>query len=51
MANEAQFDEPIQRVRRRLEELKSFAESPARDREVEKLEGKLQKLSARSTRT
>lgn len=45
MANEAQFDEPIQRVRRRLGELKSFAESPARDREVEKLEEKLQKLS------
>ena len=45
MANEAQFDEPIQRVRRRLGELKSFAESPARDREVETLEGKLKKLS------
>ncbi|MGZ5427091.1 MAG: acetyl-CoA carboxylase carboxyl transferase subunit alpha, partial [Thermoanaerobaculia bacterium] len=45
MANEAQFEEPIQRVRRRLEELKSFAESPAREREVEKLEDKLQKLS------
>ncbi len=45
MANEAQFDEPIQRVKRRLEELKSFAESPAREREVEKLEEKLQKLS------
>src|SRR5664279_1309478 len=45
MANEAQFDEPIQRVRRRLGELKSFAESPARDREVERLEGKLKKLS------
>ena len=45
MANEAQFEEPIQRVRRRLEELKSFAESPARDREVEKLEDKLQKVS------
>ena len=45
MANEARFDEPIQRVRRRLEELKNFAESPARDREVEKLEDKLQKLS------
>ena len=45
MANEAQFDEPIHRVKRRLEELKSFAESPARDREVEKLEEKVQKLS------
>lgn len=45
MANEARFDEPIQRVKRRLEELKGFAESPARDREVEKLEGKVRKLS------
>jgi acetyl-CoA carboxylase carboxyl transferase subunit alpha len=45
MANEAQFDGPIHRVKRRLEELKSFADSPARDREVEKLEEKLQKLS------
>ena len=45
VANEAQFEEPIQRVRRRLEELKSFADSPARDREVEKLEEKLRKLS------
>jgi acetyl-CoA carboxylase carboxyl transferase subunit alpha len=45
VANEAQFEEPIQRVRRRLEELKSFAESPARNREVEKLEDKLRKLS------
>jgi acetyl-CoA carboxylase carboxyl transferase subunit alpha len=45
VANEAQFEEPIQRVRRRLEELKSFADSPARDREVEKLEDKLQKVS------
>jgi len=45
MANEAQFDGPIHRVKRRLEELKSFAESPARDREVEKLEEKLQRLS------
>ncbi len=32
-------------MRRRLEELKSFAESPARTREVEKLEEKLRKLS------
>jgi acetyl-CoA carboxylase carboxyl transferase subunit alpha len=45
MANEAQFDGPIHRVKRRLEELKSFADSPARDREVEKLEEKLQRLS------
>jgi acetyl-CoA carboxylase carboxyl transferase subunit alpha len=45
MANEARFDEPIQRVKRRLEELKGFAESPARDREVEKLNEKVGKLS------
>jgi acetyl-CoA carboxylase carboxyl transferase subunit alpha len=45
VANEAQFDEPIQRVRRRLDELRGFAESPARDREVEKLEDKFKKLS------
>jgi acetyl-CoA carboxylase carboxyl transferase subunit alpha len=45
MANEARFDEPIQRVRRRLVELKGFAESPARNREVEKLEEKVRKLS------
>jgi acetyl-CoA carboxylase carboxyl transferase subunit alpha len=45
MANEARFDEPIQRVKRRLEELRGFAESPARDRELEKLEDKVRKLS------
>ncbi len=45
MAKEAQFEEPIQRVRQRLEELKGFADSPARDREVEKLQVKLRKLS------
>jgi acetyl-CoA carboxylase carboxyl transferase subunit alpha len=45
MANEARFDEPIQRIRRRLEELKGFAESPARNREVEKLEEKVRKVS------
>ena len=45
MANEAQFEEPLNRVRRRLEELSGFAESPARDREVQKLREKLTKLS------
>jgi acetyl-CoA carboxylase carboxyl transferase subunit alpha len=45
VTNEARFEEPIDRVRRRLEELKGFAESPARNREVEKMEEKLGKLS------
>lgn len=45
MTNEARFEEPIDRVRRRLEELKGFAESPARNREVEKMQEKLGKLS------
>ena len=45
MANEAQFEEPLNRVRRRLEELESFADSPAKEREVSKLRDKLAKLS------
>ena len=45
MANEAQFEEPLNRVRRRLEELQGFAESPAKEREVAKLREKLTKLS------
>ena len=45
MANEAQFEEPLNRVRRRLEALQGFAESPAKEREVQKLREKLTKLS------
>ncbi len=43
-ANES-FEEPIQRIRARLEELRGYPESPAKVREVQKLEEKLQKVS------
>jgi acetyl-CoA carboxylase carboxyl transferase subunit alpha len=46
VANEAGFEGPIQRVRRRLEELRGFPDSPAKQRELQKLEEKLKKLSA-----
>jgi acetyl-CoA carboxylase carboxyl transferase subunit alpha len=45
VANEAQFEQPLDRVRRRLAELQGFAESPAKTREVQKLREKLTKLS------
>jgi acetyl-CoA carboxylase carboxyl transferase subunit alpha len=45
VANEAQFEEPLNRVRRRLDELQGFADSPAKEREVQKLREKLAKLS------
>ncbi|HEY3349051.1 MAG TPA: acetyl-CoA carboxylase carboxyltransferase subunit alpha [Thermoanaerobaculia bacterium] len=45
MANEAQFEAPLERVRRRLDELQGFADSPAKEREVTKLREKLGKLS------
>jgi len=44
-ANEAQFEAPLERVRRRLDELQGFADSPAKEREVTKLREKLGKLS------
>ena len=45
MSSDANFEEPIQRIKNRLEELRGYPESPARTREIEKLEDKLQKVS------
>lgn len=46
MSSDANFEEPLRRLRMRLEELKGFPESPAREREVQKLTQKLGKLSS-----
>jgi acetyl-CoA carboxylase carboxyl transferase subunit alpha len=46
MASDSDFEAPLNRVRRRIEELKGFPESPAKQRDLEKLEEKLRKLSA-----
>lgn len=46
MSSDANFEEPIERIKNRLEELKGYPESPAKAREVQKLEEKLRKVSA-----
>jgi acetyl-CoA carboxylase carboxyl transferase subunit alpha len=43
-ANE-NFEEPIQRLRSRLEELRGFPDSPVKARDIQKLEEKLRKVS------
>jgi acetyl-CoA carboxylase carboxyl transferase subunit alpha len=45
VSSDANFEEPIQRIKIRLGELRGYPESPARTREIEKLEDKLQKVS------
>ncbi len=45
MAAETQFEQPIQRLRTRLDELRGYPDSPAKRREVQKLEQKLGRLS------
>ncbi|HQR47343.1 MAG TPA: acetyl-CoA carboxylase carboxyltransferase subunit alpha [Thermoanaerobaculia bacterium] len=45
MASDTEFEAPLQRLRARLEELKGFPESPAKQRDVQKLRQKLEKLS------
>lgn len=44
MSSDANFEEPILRLKARLEELRSFPESPAQAREIQKLEEKLRRL-------
>ncbi len=46
MASDSDFEAPLHRLRSRLEELKRFPESPAKQRDVEKLTRKLERVSA-----
>jgi len=46
MASDSEFEAPLQRLRARLEELKGFPESPAKQRDEQKLRQKLDKLAA-----
>jgi acetyl-CoA carboxylase carboxyl transferase subunit alpha len=46
MASDSDFEAPLQRLRSRLGELKGFPDSPAKRRDVEKLNQKLEKVSA-----
>ncbi|HKC23691.1 MAG TPA: acetyl-CoA carboxylase carboxyltransferase subunit alpha [Thermoanaerobaculia bacterium] len=45
MSSDSNFEEPLERVRARLLELRGFPDSPAKAREIQKLEGKLRKLT------
>jgi len=45
VSSDSNFEEPLERVRNRLKELGGFPDSPAKHREIQKLEGKLRKLS------
>ena len=45
MASDSDFEAPLQRIRSRLAELRGFPESPAKQRDVQKLTEKLRKLS------
>jgi acetyl-CoA carboxylase carboxyl transferase subunit alpha len=45
MSSDSNFEEPLDRIRTRLKELGGFPDSPAKQREIQKLEGKLKKLS------
>ncbi len=46
MAADADFEAPLRRLRSRLEELSRFPDSPAKERELQKLKQKLARLSA-----
>ncbi|MGE5345271.1 MAG: acetyl-CoA carboxylase carboxyltransferase subunit alpha [Acidithiobacillales bacterium] len=46
MATDADFEAPLRRLRSRLEELSRFPDSPAKERELQKLNQKLSRLSA-----
>jgi acetyl-CoA carboxylase carboxyl transferase subunit alpha len=46
MASDSDFEAPLKRLRARLEELKGYPDSPAKQRDVQKLRQKLEKLSA-----
>ncbi|MCC6131291.1 MAG: acetyl-CoA carboxylase carboxyltransferase subunit alpha [Acidobacteria bacterium] len=45
MASHADLEEPLRRLRTRLAELESFPESPARNRDIQKLTEKLRRLT------
>jgi acetyl-CoA carboxylase carboxyl transferase subunit alpha len=45
MSTDSTFEEPLERVRARLKELQGYPESPAKTREVQKLEEKLRRLA------
>jgi acetyl-CoA carboxylase carboxyl transferase subunit alpha len=45
MASDSDFEAPLQRIRSRLDELRGFPESPAKQRDLQKLTEKLRKLS------
>jgi len=45
MASDAEFEAPLARIRTRLADLRNFPDSPAKQREIQKLEEKLRKLS------
>jgi acetyl-CoA carboxylase carboxyl transferase subunit alpha len=46
VATDADFEAPLRRLRSRLEELSRFPDSPAKERELQKLNQKLSRLSA-----
>jgi acetyl-CoA carboxylase carboxyl transferase subunit alpha len=46
MASDAEFEAPLVRIRTRLTDLRNFPDSPAKQRDILKLEEKLRKLSA-----
>jgi len=46
MAADTDFEAPLRRLRSRLEELNRFSDSPAKERDIQKLRQKLEKLSA-----
>lgn len=46
MAGDTDFEAPLRRLRSRLEELSRFPDSPAKERDIQKLRQKLEKLSA-----
>ena len=46
MSSDTHFEEPLERIRNRLKELGGFPDSPAKQREIQKLTEKLKKVSA-----
>jgi acetyl-CoA carboxylase carboxyl transferase subunit alpha len=46
MAADTDFEAPLRRLKSRLEELSRFSDSPAKERDVQRLRQKLEKLSA-----
>jgi len=46
VSSDTHFEEPLERIRNRLKELGGFPDSPAKQREIQKLTEKLKKVSA-----